>query len=914
MRTLLRLALTLLILFSVTAPALAQQGRFYFTDSDGRLDRAAVERAAQPLLQRGAYVAIYAVDTGKGTEFLARLQDDGLRNGDQINPNLIAIFVSFSDRYSEIRYGDQWTSSLNPANAAGSIQTGTLNTELAAGNSTDAFVKTLAALERTISLRAASGNSGSNGAVATPESTDTGGPWGWLAGLAALIGLPVGWTFFSKRRKVARALDSARNAMEDARRKAGSVIADTAQLLGDAKEKAQFDKLSYPAADVAALAKLQGIAEEQFAQAQESFKGAEEAIIAQRTPTEEHYKASTRSYIEVAKQVLAVQAQIKQAEARRNELDKLAQSAPADIEQAKKGLVEAAERLGVLGDDAQPELITQQIELLINQAETLLKNNRAADAIQAARGASAAASELRSMLDRFATLNDQIATSRAGAEKASQQGFRVDAGLKALNTAMGVIGQATRSLEQQGPAAAAPLLDQAEAAIREGTAAGATLPATYAANTQRLAVLRAEQAAVAAHIAEGRRVFDIVDEFAEATWSDIRGNGSEAEASHVRASALLDQAEAGNTMESQQFLAAAQQLEAAAERLAFARKLIDTILQRLKDLEAARTAARDEIAAARKDIEQSWAFIRGNDANIGKAPEQALTEAAAILAKAEAELQQQRPNWIEIVKIALEANRRADDAQASARSEVEQINRLREQVNRSAQLATAEIQKVQQFIGVHSDDLGADAKGRVTTLQNELQQAAQATQAADQREDTARAAALKAASDQYGQIQKRAEQAYQEVYQAFQQVEEYRAKVASEVSEAERAIERADSARRELGGSPHSQGFSLLSQAREELGTIGRVNSERSMQQAIQRANDATSKANQAEAFFREELRRRRDQERQRTQDVITGAAIGSLMSGGGHHSGGGGFGGGGGGSSGGGSWGGGGSSGGSGW
>ncbi|HEU5090121.1 MAG TPA: hypothetical protein VFT99_21850 [Roseiflexaceae bacterium] len=230
-RKLIRIWGVLLLLALSAAPVLAQSGRLYYHDDEGRLDRSQVEAAARPLLDRGAYVAVYAVDTGKGTEFLNRLQDDGLRNGDRVNPNLVAIFVSFTDRYSEIRYGDNWVGALN--SRAGQIQQNTLNSNLAAGNSTKAFADTLTQLNSAIGAPSTPGGSVGNGSAGTPFDV---GLIPWCLGILALAGIvPIGWRMLSQRRAAGQVVDTARTAMQDARLKAGAAIADTAQLLKNVK-------------------------------------------------------------------------------------------------------------------------------------------------------------------------------------------------------------------------------------------------------------------------------------------------------------------------------------------------------------------------------------------------------------------------------------------------------------------------------------------------------------------------------------------------------------------------------------------------------------------------------------------------------------------------------------------------------
>lgn len=107
-RWLIGLALGLWLL----APVLAQ-GRLVLFDPGGRLNEAAVQAAAGPLIRRGAQVAVYVVDRGGEADFQRRLIADGLSRSDgAVRANLIAIYVAVDDRYSEIFFGDEWNAAL----------------------------------------------------------------------------------------------------------------------------------------------------------------------------------------------------------------------------------------------------------------------------------------------------------------------------------------------------------------------------------------------------------------------------------------------------------------------------------------------------------------------------------------------------------------------------------------------------------------------------------------------------------------------------------------------------------------------------------------------------------------------------------------------------------------------------------
>jgi hypothetical protein len=893
---------------------LAQGGLIYHDDAN-KLDRARLESAARPLLDRGARVAIYTVQNNGGADdFQRRLEQDGLASGGSINANLIAIYVSFNPRYSQIRGGDNWNAALKTNNNIDAIRNNELNVGLAAGDFTSGFTNALGAIDQAIASPPRPGGGTTFNINFVPIVL------GVIFLVLLLVVVPVVWRSYSKRRATAQAFASAKQAAEEARRQVGAAIADFAQAMQDAREKAQYDKLSYTVADVEQLAQWQGAAEKQFLKAQERFDNIGEALAAKDAPSQSDYQSSAAQYTQVAQDVAAAREQLEQAAARRAELDKINTQAPGEVDRAKKALADAAERVDVLGSDAaHPAAIMRPVEALVARADSLLAEHRAADAISAAGAASAAIEQLNRALGRYADIREGISAGRAGAEKAAAQGYHVEAGLAGFDTAEETLRKATLALEQ-GAEAAAPLLDQAEEARAGAVLRAGGMPALRRENAERLPQIEQAGEQLAAYIAEGRRAFDMVDEFAESAWSDIRGNGSEAEAAAARAHALWQRAAQRNSMEAQQFADAKEDLDAAEQQIAYARSLVDTIIQRLKDLEAARDAAREELAAAQADIDTGWAFVRSNDPDVGKQPEAALTKAATLLAQANAELSNPRPDWLAIVKQAQEANRLADEALAEARGEVDAMNKLRDQVARAQQLATAEVQKIIKFAALHNNDLPATAERRLNALQAEVQAAYGALKAADQAEEQARDAALRDALGRYTALHDNADKLYDEIYAAFERVEKLRQRVDEEARAAAQAIARAEQLRRTYDVGSRSAGDELLGEARTALASIGTIRDEADMKRALAAAEQARKAAERAEEIFRNYAGgQRRDDG---MGDFIAGAVIGALLNSAssGHHRHGGGSGwggswGGGGwgsGSSSGGSWGGGSSSGGS--
>jgi uncharacterized membrane protein YgcG len=143
-----RLLVLMLILLLSVNPVLAQDGGISIHSDTESLDGGSITAAAQPLIDRGAFVMIYLVDRGEAEAFTQRLEESGVLRGDLMDTNVIALFVSLEDRYMEISYGEQWASLLDPRYEG--ILSGSLGPNLREGDYTLAFVRTLERIEQVI--------------------------------------------------------------------------------------------------------------------------------------------------------------------------------------------------------------------------------------------------------------------------------------------------------------------------------------------------------------------------------------------------------------------------------------------------------------------------------------------------------------------------------------------------------------------------------------------------------------------------------------------------------------------------------------------------------------------------------------------------------------------------------------------
>ncbi|MBX3169059.1 MAG: hypothetical protein KF760_16750 [Candidatus Eremiobacteraeota bacterium] len=142
-------------MFLLVAPAgLSVSGKEPYglavVDEAGRLERVALEKAARPLLLRGAAMAIVLVRRGGQPDAVKQLSQLGLLHDRQISPSGLYLYVSLQPHYSELRAGARFSADL-PARQLEKIRNQTLNPQLRAELYQQGFVDSLGELERSLS-------------------------------------------------------------------------------------------------------------------------------------------------------------------------------------------------------------------------------------------------------------------------------------------------------------------------------------------------------------------------------------------------------------------------------------------------------------------------------------------------------------------------------------------------------------------------------------------------------------------------------------------------------------------------------------------------------------------------------------------------------------------------------------------
>ncbi len=481
----------------------------------------------------------------------------------------------------------------------------------------------------------------------------------------------------------------------------------------------------------------------------------------------------------------------------------------------------------------------------------------AGEAAAHARAASELAAQIAASAERFGQIQSGIGAEREAAQAVTAQGYRLDKAEAALAASETALGAAADALQTSGPAAAEAHLNEAQELLERGIALGSGAPALRAENERRLAEIEARGRQAADLIAEGRRTFDIVDEFAESTWNDIRGNGSEAQAAADRAQRHWELARRGNTMEEQDFVAARENLDAASQELDYVAQLIDAIITRLRDLEAARDSARGLLEEAERSLIAGREFVRANDPDVGKAPEALLDRSAELLAIAKAEVGKPKPDWLKLAAAATEADRLADEALAGARSEAEAMAHLRHQVEKLRPLVSGEVSKVAKFVNVRGADIKPATLREVKALVQRFEQAQALDQRAAEVEEEARRKALEGALAAYAALQSEAQQVYATAYADAQLLEKLRKELNRELADARSALEDAEELLKVAGGRAPRQARQSLTIARSNFDKIRLpISGEEQIQRTIATAKAIAREAREAASDIRSKIAR----------------------------------------------------------
>ncbi|WP_110517625.1 hypothetical protein [Herpetosiphon llansteffanensis] len=574
------------------------------------------------------------------------------------------------------------------------------------------------------------------------------------------------------------------------------------------------------------------------------------------------------------------------------------------------------QRIG--GQQAQAQVATIQQQVM--QAAQSLAAKHANDARQSASVASEQLIKLQPLLDRLKSAEAQL---KAAEEHLPSITGKRAAGVKQL-VAEGeqVLQNAAVQINQTD---ASDLVDEAERIAQRAYKLGPDFASTQQSFNQRLEAVNARGLELNGRLEASRNEFAEVNQYAPESWSDIRGNGSEAASAVAQAHQLWQTAQAKIAPDQDDWAGGLEELETAEERLVYADTLLNAISKRLADLREAQKSATHQIEDAKRDIKLGWGYVRNNDADVGKVPEKALTQAESLLQNVESQLTREKPNWISVLQQVTQARQYADQALAGARSEVETMNAKRAQAKDLAKAAQAELGKLQNFAQLHPVDAKPEHRKKIDAIGRTLSEADTSLLSADRNEEEARAGALDSAIGGYNTVISQAAPLYSAMYESFQSLEVLRREASEAVQVAQQSLNNANQWYTQYGHvlPANSNGRSLLSKAQQTLRQYNPNADAEELKKIAASAREANGYAHEAAQIIQTASQSyqqshqpqyggqyqsghysgRRDND---VGDLLTGMFIGSMMNSGRDHHHGGGWG------SGGGGWGGGSSGGGS--
>lgn len=567
------------------------------------------------------------------------------------------------------------------------------------------------------------------------------------------------------------------------------------------------------------------------------------------------------------------------------------------------------QRIG--GQQAQAQVAT--IQQQVAQAAAALASQHANDARQSASAASEQLIKLQPLLDRLKSAEAQL--NAAEESLAGLSGKRASGVKQLVAEGQQVLQNAAVQINQSD---ASDLVDEAERIAQRAYKLGPDFANTQQSFNQRLEAVNARGLELNNRLEASRNEFSEVNQYAPESWSDIRGNGSEAASAVAQAHQLWQTAQAKIAPDQDDWAGGLEDLETAEGRLVYADTLLSAISQRLADLREAQKNATHQIEDAKRDIKLGWGYVRNNDADVGKVPEKALNQAEALIQNVESQLAREKPNWISVLQQVTQARQYADQALAGARSEVETMNAKRAQAKDLAKAAQAELGKLQNFAQLHPVEATPEHRKKIDSLGRTLSEADTSLLSADRNEEEARAGALDAAITGYNTVISQAAPLYSAMYETFQSLEVLRREASEAFQVAQQSLNNANQWYNQYGHvlPANSNGRSLLTQAQQTLRQYNPNANAEELKKIAASAREANGYAHQAAQIIQSAAQtyqqshpqqyggqypsgqysgHRRDRDND-FGDLLTGMFIGSMMNSGGNHHHGGGWGSGGGG------------------
>lgn len=396
------------------------------------------------------------------------------------------------------------------------------------------------------------------------------------------------------------------------------------------------------------------------------------------------------------------------------------------LTRARTGLSDAsarfAELIASVSDPEREGLTTEQYEQISSSYEQV---HALLDAVRKGKEQiDRDMGELNSRMARVPGAIDSAAAAideaEAAVKRVTAEGYRIDGA--PIDAARKLLAEARADLQQKRYGAAEKSCAQAAEGAARGASDATALPERRAAIENALPTLKARIEQVASAIDAAQRVFEeIASAYAESSWASVRGNGTEAENRIDWSTEALEAATEGVSMERQTWKESEEDLADAAGWLDEAESFMRSIAALKTNLEAAKRDAPGEIDAAQRDIDAARSFITSHDADVRDSLEADLEAAQGSLQQARDQIAQTRPDYVHALKLAMSANKAADDVLTQARSEHETAERQRQRAESARRESERSVSAAKEYIEDHSRDAGGDAKRGVGEAQRALE-------------------------------------------------------------------------------------------------------------------------------------------------------------------------------------------------
>jgi hypothetical protein len=443
---------------------------------------------------------------------------------------------------------------------------------------------------------------------------------------------------------------------------------------------------------------------------------------------------------------------------------------------------------------ADSEAVLAHLDALSARAESG-GERRGLEAAEVVTEAEAEAARLERALEDLTDAHEGLSDLGEDLEAWSEQGFataswarRREAELRRVEGAVAALGD--RSTAAQSEIAAA---------VEGGTGLVAELETEVALqrrNGVRIEALRERGASIVDRSERGAVAFDAVDDFAESNWSDIRGNGSEAQAAAGRAEALVERAAELNTLmvegaaevaDRQDVAGAAAALDDAERELDQVEALVAAITERLSALREAQATGRRHLEAVESELAELRSRLAAPEVDrmVGEGPEATLAEGERLAAQARAALATDRPDWLAAIAAIQRADRAADTALAAQRQEREAMERLQLRLVSERDEAQSARSRSVHFLRVHAADLSRDTLALGDEAAAAFERASTLAARSDLAEEEALAALLAEAATAFDAAQSAADRAFAAAESEFSAAEALRRETAAGVAEIE---------------------------------------------------------------------------------------------------------------------------------